>query len=95
MGEDPELPVRATAPGGRATSLIVVPSPELAAERDVTVSLQPTQVTTERLEQLTRYVEAGVLTPRVVDSYHLDEFAAAFERKAPGGVHGKLGITVG
>jgi NADPH:quinone reductase-like Zn-dependent oxidoreductase len=91
---DPELPVRVTAPGGRATSLTAPPSPELAAERGVEVSLQATHVTTQRLDQLSRYVEQGVLAPRLIASFHLEELAAAFARKAEGGVHGKIGVTV-
>ena len=94
VGQDPQLPVLLTAKGGRATSLITMLPVDLAAERGVQVSLQATQVTTERLDRLTRYVEQAVLTPRVVESFGLDDLAAAFERKAAGGVHGKLAIAI-
>ena len=94
VGDDPQLPVLLTAPGGRATSLVAVPAADLASERGVHASLQATEVTTARLDELTGYVEQGVLTPRVVASFGLDEITDAFERKAAGGVHGKLGITI-
>ena len=94
VGLDPGLPVRVTATGGRATSLVVAPAADLAAERGVEVSFQITDVTTERLEALARYVEQQVMMPRLVASFPLEDITDAFERKAAGGVHGKLGITI-
>lgn len=94
VGSDPELPVLVTGRGGRATSLVAGLSPELAAERGVEVSMQATGVTSERLQRLAAYVEQEVLTPRVVASFALDDISEAFERKAAGGVHGKLGVTI-
>jgi NADPH:quinone reductase len=42
------------------------------------------------LEELTRLVEADVISTRVAETYHLDEAANAYKRLAAGGVRGRL-----
>ncbi|WP_329459837.1 zinc-binding dehydrogenase [Streptomyces sp. NBC_01497] len=48
---------------------------------------------TDKLHQIRELAEAGVLIPRVAQTYSADEAAAAHRRLAAGGVRGRLVIT--
>lgn len=56
------------------------------------MSLQATRVTTERLDQLSRHVEQGVLTPRPVASFHLERSSIGDATGGAGCVHILLGV---
>ena len=88
------LPVAVTKPGGRAVGLRVMPDQEAPAAKCVMASLQGTHITTGRLDRFREYVEQGVLTPHVFETFDVADVASAFTMKEAGGVRGKLAIAM-
>jgi NADPH:quinone reductase-like Zn-dependent oxidoreductase len=93
VGENPQLPVIVTRPGGRAVGLRVMPDQEAAAAKGVTATLQPTEITTDRLRRFCELVDEGVLAPHVAQTFELADIAAAFRTKEAGGVRGKIAVA--
>jgi NADPH:quinone reductase-like Zn-dependent oxidoreductase len=93
VGDDPMLPVNVTKPGGRVVGLRIMADEPSAAEKGVAVTLQATEITTERLNRLRDYVEKGVLVPHMPLTFSLAEVPRAFSVKEKGGVPGKIAIN--
>jgi len=94
VGTDPLLPITVTKAGGRAIGLLSTPSPEAAAAKGITVALQATQITKDRLNRLRGYLESGVVTLHVAETFDLSEVGRALTVKEAGGVVGKLAIAM-
>ena len=80
--------------GGTIVSMNVPPSEELMAEYKVIAKGFYTQVTVERLAQLTELVEAGVVTISIDKTFELDEAGEALAYLQAGGYRGKVVINV-
>jgi NADPH:quinone reductase-like Zn-dependent oxidoreductase len=81
--------------GGKALSMAAVsPTSALEAELGVTVMSQMTRVTTEWLDELTKLVEAGVVTPHIDQVFTLDDIVEAFQAKEDESVIGKIVVDI-
>jgi NADPH:quinone reductase-like Zn-dependent oxidoreductase len=94
VGEDPQLPVIVTKPGGRVVGLRVMPDQEAAAARGITATLQATEITTDRLRRFRELVDEGVLRPHLAKTFELSDIAGAFRMKETGGVRGKVAVAI-
>jgi NADPH:quinone reductase-like Zn-dependent oxidoreductase len=92
VGDDPMLPVNVTKPGGRVVGLRIMAEEQAAAKKGVAVTLQATEITTERLNRLRDFVEKGVLVPYIPQTFSLADISHAFSVKESGGVPGKIAI---
>jgi NADPH:quinone reductase-like Zn-dependent oxidoreductase len=94
VGEDPVLPVIVTRSGGRVVGLRTMPDLEAAAAKGVSVTLQATAVTTDRLRRFGELLALGVCRPHVAQTFDVADVASAFGRKEAGGVRGKIGVAI-
>lgn len=67
---------------------------ELADKFGVQVIGQSSQVTTQRLEKLAKYVEEGIVKPQVDRVFGLDETASAYEYLETGHPKGKVVVKI-
>ena len=93
-GDDFTKMLGALRAGGTAVSMIAPADEAKAGELGVTAMMQSTQVTSEALAELTKLVEAGVITVRIAQVFPLDQVVAAFEARESGQLHGKVVIAV-
>ncbi|MEU5596917.1 NADP-dependent oxidoreductase [Streptomyces sp. NPDC020298] len=68
----------------------VIPQAQPAPVRGVRAEAVEVSADGARLAELVRLVDEGVLTPRVAETYALEEAAKAHARQAEGGVRGRL-----
>ncbi|MGW7256930.1 NADP-dependent oxidoreductase [Streptomyces sp. NPDC054834] len=68
----------------------VIPQAQPAPVRGVRTTAVEVSADGARLAELVRLVDEGVLTPRVAETYPLEEAAKAHARLAEGGVRGRL-----
>lgn len=94
VGDDFNKTLTVLKEGGKAVSMIAEADQAKAAELKVTTLTQGTQVTTEKLDQLTQLVESGVVKPQVDKVFSLDQIREAFEARESGQINGKAVITV-
>lgn len=80
--------------GGVAVSMVAQPNKDLATKLEITAIRQSTNVTTERLNILTKLIEANVVQPQVDAVFKLDDIAQAFESKENGTTVGKIVIEI-
>lgn len=80
--------------GGIAVSMIADPDEAKAKELGITSIRQTTHVNTQKLNDLTKLVEDGVVKPNVGKVYNLDDVQAAFEARESGKVQGKIVIRL-
>lgn len=80
--------------GGVAVSMAGQADEAVAAERGITAISQQTHVTTEKLEELARLIEAGVVTQHVSAVFPLEQIAQAFETRETPGLIGKIVIEI-
>jgi len=81
-------------PGGAIVSMNAQPDPELDKKYQVTSHSQFTQVTTQRLAELTKLIEAGVITIHIDRILPLSEASEALEYVKTGRPKGKVVIKV-
>jgi len=81
-------------PGGAIVSMNAQADPELDKKYQVTSHSQFTQVTTERLAELTKLIEAGAITVHVDRVFPLDQAPEALQYVKTGQPKGKVVITV-
>ena len=74
--------------GGAYTG--VIPQAQPASVRGVRTAAVEVSADGARLAELVRLVDEGVLTPRVAETFALDDAAKAHARLAEGGVRGRL-----
>ena len=80
--------------GGVAVSMIADPDEAKAKELGITSIRQTTHVNTQKLNDLTKLVEDGVVKPNVGKVYDLNDVQAAFEARESGKVQGKIVIRL-
>lgn len=80
--------------GGVAVSMTAHIDAAEASERGITVLTQSTHVTSEILNELTKLVESGVVSPQVGKVYPLAQVQQAFEARESGTVHGKIVLEI-
>lgn len=80
--------------GGVAVTMIASSQKEKAKEQGVTAIDQMTQVTTEKLNELSRLIDDGIVKPNVGKVFPLADIVQAFEARESGGVHGKIVISI-
>jgi NADPH:quinone reductase-like Zn-dependent oxidoreductase len=80
--------------GGRLVTVVVSPSEELAAARDVTAKYFIVRPDRDDLDQLAGYVDAGQLEPVVAHTFSLADGRAAYESTSLPRRPGKTVIVV-
>lgn len=80
--------------GGVAVTMIAAPEKEKAKEYGVTAINQMTSVTTEKLNELCKLAEEGVVKPNVGKVFPLTDTRQAFEARESGSVHGKIVLQI-
>lgn len=80
--------------GGAIVSMLEQPDEALAKQHGVAASAQYTQVTTERLNQITDLVENGALTIHVDKTFPLDQAGEALDYLHDGKHRGKVVLSV-
>lgn len=95
VGADFDKTLQVLKPGGIAVSMIAKADEAKAKELGVEAITQDTKVTTEKLEQLAKLVDGGVIVPQVAKTFKLSEVRQAFEAYEKGGVLGKVVVEVG
>lgn len=78
--------------GGVAVSMIATADEAKVAELGVTALTQSTHVNSEKLVELARLVETGVVKPAVGKVFELADIQQAFEARESGKVQGKIVI---
>jgi alcohol dehydrogenase len=73
---------------------IVSAEDKLTQQLHITAIAQVTKVTTEMLDKLREFVEAGVVTPQVDTVFPLAQTADAFRAKESGDIKGKVVILI-
>jgi NADPH:quinone reductase-like Zn-dependent oxidoreductase len=81
-------------PGGVLVSMLEKPNEDLMKQCQVTAISQMTQVTAERLNILTKFIEDGVVKIHIDKVFSLDQVKEAFEAKENGKVKGKIVIQI-
>lgn len=89
-GEDFAKALACLKPGGVGVSMIADADEALVKELKVTAIKQATHVTSEKLTQLAKLVEDGVVKPNVGKIFDLDQIQQAFETRESGEVQGKI-----
>lgn len=77
-------------PGGVAVSMIADADEARANELKVTAIKQMTHVTSDKLSELAKLVETGVVKPNIGKVFELDQVVQAFEARESGEVQGKI-----
>lgn len=80
--------------GGKAVTMAAQPDEKLANELGIIIISQMTIVTAEKLTELTKLVEEGVVKPITDTVFPLDKIQDAFKAKESGNVVGKIVIAV-
>jgi len=93
-GDDFAKAMNLVKSGGVAVSMIADVDEDRAKELGVTGVKQMTHVNTQKLTELTRLVEADVVTPRVGKVFKLEEAQQAFEARESGEIQGKIVIKL-
>lgn len=91
-GEDSTKAMTVLKPGGTLVSMVRGADEAKAAEYNIHALSQATQVTSEKLAELAKLVEAGVVHPRVGNVFELADIREAFEAREAGSVIGKIVI---
>lgn len=81
-------------PGGVIVTMAAQVDQADAKKRGITAVGQFTQVTTSRLNQLTRLVEEGIITPHVAQVFDLDHTVEAFKAREAGKFLGKVIVEI-
>lgn len=81
-------------PGGVIVSMLEQPDEKLMKQHDVQAINQFTRVTTERLRELTKLVETGVIKPQIDKTFPLSQAAEALEYLKSNHRRGKVVITI-
>lgn len=89
-GEDFTKSLRILKPEGIAVSMAAQADETIAKGLNVTAISQMTHITSEVLNELTKLVEAEVITAHVGKAYPFGEIKEAFEARENGGIHGKI-----
>jgi len=93
-GETSEKSYQVLKPGGKIVSLAAPANEELAKEKSVEYIYLATQVTSERLNAITKLIEDGDLKLNIDKVFTLDEAAEALEYQKTGHARGKVAIKV-
>jgi NADPH:quinone reductase len=93
-GQTRDQAIGAVRDGGRAIS-IVFPGPSGRFERGITGESFPAYIGRQRLEALSRLVDAGKLRPQVEAVLPLDQAAQALTQVATGHTRGKIVLRIG
>ena len=80
--------------GGSLVSMVEQPNEELIKQQGVQYTAQFTRVTTERLENITKLVDSGILKVHIDKTFPLDQAAEALEYLKTGHPHGKVVIEI-
>lgn len=81
-------------PGGKGVSMTAHPDEAKVASMGVTSVSQLTDVTTEMLERLARFVDEGIVKPQVDVVFALDDVVKAFAARESGTVRGKVVLAI-
>ena len=93
-GESFDSTLKILRRGGVAVTMAAQPNEELATELGVTVIAQMTNVTSEKLSELTKLVENNVVKPLADTVFPLEQITEAFTAKESGNVIGKVVIAI-
>ncbi len=80
--------------GGLIVSMLSQPDQDLMKQYGVKAMYQSTQVTTDRLDNVRKLVEAGAITVHVDRAFPLERIKEAFEAKEKGSVRGKIVVEM-
>jgi alcohol dehydrogenase len=80
--------------GGVAVTMVASPEKEKAKEYGVVAINQMTSVTTQKLDELCKLVEAGVVKPNVGRVFPLENIQEAFTARETHGVSGKIVLNI-
>jgi NADPH:quinone reductase-like Zn-dependent oxidoreductase len=80
--------------GGIAVSMTAHVNEARAGDLGITAISQSTHVTTAALNELTKLVEDGMVTPDIGEVFPLLQIKGAFEAREAGGVQGKIVIEI-
>lgn len=86
--------LRILKPGGIAVSMVGKANDDEANKLKVIAINQSTKVTTEKLNQITKLVESGVIKPKIGKVFSIDKAQEAFEARESGKVLGKIVIEI-
>jgi alcohol dehydrogenase len=93
-GESFDTTLKVLKTGGVAVTMAAQPNEALANELGITVIAQMTDVTTEKLIELTKLVESDIVKPLANTVFPLDQISEAFTAKETGNVVGKVVISI-
>lgn len=93
-GDDFNKALRILKTGGVAVSMAGQADEALVTELGVNAISQSTHVTNEALNELTKLIEAGVVTPHIDRVFALDDIVEAFESRESGSTKGKIVIQI-
>jgi alcohol dehydrogenase len=93
-GDDSTKALHILKPGGIAVSMAAQADETIAKGLSVHAISQMTHVTTDMLNKLTSYVEAGIITPQIAKTFPLARSKEAFEARESGSIRGKVVIEL-
>ncbi|MDN5275116.1 MAG: NADPH:quinone reductase Zn-dependent oxidoreductase [Candidatus Saccharibacteria bacterium] len=93
-GDDFTRSLNILKPEGIAVSMAGRADETIAKGLNVQAISQMTQITTEMLTELSRLVEAGVITPQIGKVLPFSQIKEAFEARESGTIHGKVVVEV-
>jgi alcohol dehydrogenase len=90
-GETAEKSVGVVKSGGVLVSMLGKPKTERS---DITIIGQGTEVNTDRLDRLTKYIEDGVIKPQIDKTFTLDQVVDAYKYFESAHPKGKVAIRI-
>lgn len=93
-GEDFTSSFKILKENGVAVSMIAPVDETKAKEAGIRALTQTTKVTTEALNELSKLVEDGVVTPKIGKKFSLEHIKEAFDARESGKVRGKVVIEI-
>lgn len=93
-GEAFEKSFKVVKKGGKAVSMAAQSDEQKSTELSISIIGQNTQVNTAALDDLTKLIEQGVVTPHVDKTYSLGETSKAFEARENESVVGKIVVSI-
>ncbi len=93
-GEAFEKSFKVVKKDGKAVSMAAQSDEAKSAELGISIIGQNTQVNTAALNDLTKLIEQGVVTPHIAKAYQLHETRQAFEARENESVIGKIAVSI-
>ena len=94
VGAEFEKSLTILKPGGIAVSMVASVDDSTTVPDNVQAMTQSTHITTEKLQQLARFVDEGVIQPHIGSVYPLEQVSEAFVAMETGTATGKIVLTM-